>query len=66
MRVNACAVCLLLSMATAQAQNSDEDTPGLEFLEFLGEWETDDGRAVDPLSLLEDDEPQASVSGRGK
>lgn len=37
----------------------DTDTePSLELLEFLGEWQTDDGDWVDPASLL-------SVPGEG-
>jgi hypothetical protein len=28
-----------------------EEIPSLEFLEFLGEWETEDGRWIDPEEL---------------
>ncbi len=36
-----------------QARDSSEDTemPSLEFLEFLGHWETDDGEWIDPEEL---------------
>ena len=34
------------------AASTATDSPSLELLEFLGEWETDDGAWVDPFSLL--------------
>lgn len=36
-----------------QAGDKSEDTemPSLEFLEFLGDWETDDGEWIDPEEL---------------
>jgi len=43
-------LCLLLGMATVQA---DEPAPAPELLEFLGEWSTDDGGWLDPEVLLE-------------
>ena len=36
-----------------QAREKSEDTemPSLEFLEFLGDWETEDGEWIDPEEL---------------
>jgi hypothetical protein len=50
---------LLSSPALAQdpgqiresASNENTETPSLEFLEFLGDWETDDGEWIDPEEL---------------
>ena len=33
----------------------DEESPTLELLEFLGEWETSDGEWLDPTELEDDD-----------
>ncbi len=47
-----------------QARESTEDTemPSLELLEFLGDWETDDGEWIDPEELeqiaITDQEPE--------
>jgi len=32
-------------------QETDTEIPSLEFLEFLGEWETEDGQWIDPEEL---------------
>jgi hypothetical protein len=48
---------LLSSPALAQepgqvgASQENIETPSLEFLEFLGDWETDDGEWIDPEEL---------------
>ena len=48
---------LLSSPALAQAPGQvgtpqeNMETPSLEFLEFLGDWETDDGEWIDPEEL---------------
>lgn len=54
---------LTISVSTGQAQQpesgdkikrqhkKEQEVPTLEFLEFLGEWETEDGRWVDPEAL---------------
>ena len=48
---------LLSSPALAQepgqigASQQNIETPSLEFLEFLGDWETDDGEWIDPEEL---------------
>jgi hypothetical protein len=33
------------------ASQENIETPSLEFLEFLGDWETDDGEWIDPEEL---------------
>lgn len=47
----ALALCVQLCGATAAFSREPETMPDLELLEFLGEWETDDGELIDPLSL---------------
>ena len=52
---------LLLGLLSAPAMAQDPDqarknaenteAPSLEFLEFLGDWETDDGEWIDPEEL---------------
>ena len=42
---------LLISMALDAKAASDEK-PSMELLEFLGEWQTDDGEWVDPTRFL--------------
>ena len=34
-----------------QATSEESEAPSLEFLEFLGDWETDDGEWIDPEEL---------------
>ena len=34
-----------------QTTSEESETPSLEFLEFLGDWETDDGEWIDPEEL---------------
>ena len=41
-----------LSKAYAAENEQSEDAPDLEFLEFLGQFETDAGEWIDPDSLL--------------
>jgi hypothetical protein len=33
------------------AKTDDDDLPSLEMLEFLGEWETEEGEWIDPMEL---------------
>jgi hypothetical protein len=42
-----------LAQEPGQVRKSTENTeaPSLEFLEFLGDWETDDGEWIDPEEL---------------
>jgi|APSaa5957512535_1039671.scaffolds.fasta_scaffold216876_2 hypothetical protein len=41
--------------AAEEESESELDIPNLEFLEFLGSFETDDGEWIDPESLLSDE-----------
>lgn len=56
-RVNAFFMFLLCSMSLlfAEEQTSTETMPSMEFLEFLGEWETEDGEWIDPVELESDE-----------
>ena len=44
---------LLLLNVIAAAHAQDNDSPSMEFLEFLGEFQTDEGEWIDPLNLLD-------------
>ena len=44
----------ILQSETTEPADEDE-SPSLELLEFLGEWETSDGTWVDPSDLEDDD-----------
>ncbi len=35
----------------AEEQSAEEDIQTMEFLEFLGEWETEEGEWIDPIEL---------------
>ncbi len=52
------ALLTLLLIASAHADGSSTEQPSLEFLEFLGEFETQEGLWVDPLSLLDSEETE--------
>lgn len=39
-----------------------EETPDMEMLEYLGNWETENGEYIDPTELTEDDLQQESTS----
>ena len=45
---------LFSPLIQAQTQEND-DTPSLDLLEFLGEWETGDGEWLDPAQLEDND-----------
>ncbi len=49
--------CLPAAAQTSQAREADASM--IELLEFLGEWETEDGTWIDPESLDEQAEPPA-------
>lgn len=55
------AICLLGLISTAQAVENETNTetesglPDLEFLEFLGQFETDNGEWINPASLMTED-----------
>jgi hypothetical protein len=44
---------LLLVNIIAAAHAENDASPSMEFLEFLGEFQTDDGEWIDPLNLLD-------------
>ncbi len=52
-RLSACFLLFICSMASifAEEQMNSEEMPSIAFLEFLGEWETDDGEWIDPVEL---------------
>jgi hypothetical protein len=56
-RVSTCCLLILFYMlpVLADEQVSDEELPSLEFLEFIGEWETDEGDWIDPLEMERDE-----------
>lgn len=64
MRLNAAGLWLLLGMSCSCMVWADEDTaPSMAFLEFLGEWETDEGEWIDPqiLESMEAETPADEV-----
>jgi hypothetical protein len=50
------ALVLLNIIVVAHAEN--DDSPSMEFLEFLGEFQTDDGEWIDPLNLLDTEQSE--------
>lgn len=48
-------ICLLGGISTSFAEGiaDAEQLPDLEMLEYLGSWETEDGKWFDPLELFE-------------
>jgi hypothetical protein len=40
-----------MSFVSANEQVSNEVLPSMDFLEFIGEWETEEGEWIDPLDL---------------
>lgn len=48
-----CFMLLSFSMPTlfAGEQNANEEIPSIEFLEFIGEWETEQGEWIDPVEF---------------
>lgn len=61
-RVSACLMMLLCSTSILRAEQQDntDAMPSMAFLEFLGEWETEEGEWIDPFEL-EDDEFAALI-----
>lgn len=52
-RASTC-LCILIystSPSFSEEKNNSDSLPSMEFLEFLGEWETDEGEWVDPEYL---------------
>lgn len=52
-RASAVAVLLMMSMHSVQTRAEDASLPAMEMLEFLADWEMEDGRWVDPVELDE-------------
>ena len=52
-RASAAAVVLMMSMHCVQTRAEDAGLPAMEMLEFLADWEMEDGRWVDPVELDE-------------
>ncbi|HIF50064.1 MAG TPA: hypothetical protein EYQ42_00765 [Thiotrichaceae bacterium] len=48
---------LLISYSFAEEQMNTEEIPSIAFLEFLGEWETEQGEWIDYVEL-ENEEPE--------
>jgi hypothetical protein len=49
------ALCLFISVSANTAQAVEQEVlPDVEFLEFLGKWETDEGEWISPGILLEE------------
>jgi len=46
---------LLARVASAAQETQDSGLPSLEFLEFLGSFETDSGQWIDPVELMQPD-----------
>ena len=47
------AMMVAISIPVLAQEPESEESPSLEFLEFLAEWETADGKWIDP-AMLED------------
>ena len=45
------AMVVLMNMSAFIARGAEQDPPSIELLEFLGEWETQDGNWVDPTEF---------------
>ena len=51
-RASRCLLILIFSTSSLFAEEQNNDAkPTVEFLEFLGEWESDDGAWIDPADL---------------
>lgn len=62
-RVNTWSLLFLASLPVGISLVADAaETPSLELLEFLGNWETTDGEWLDPLLLLEEIEAEAETA----
>lgn len=55
---NGCGACLaVLLCCSAPACAGNEPLPDAELLEFLGRYETSNGKAIDPLQFADDKDP---------
>jgi len=55
------ALLMMASIYSISATAGDDSLPAMELLEFLADWETTDGRWVDPLELEELSVPAVPV-----
>jgi len=46
-------ILILTLLVILPAISAAEDMPSMEFLEFLGEWETEEGDWIDPGTLVD-------------
>ena len=60
-----CLLALLLFVPPVMAE-SDGDEPTLELLEFLAEWQDDEGRWIDPVALVVNEEELVSGDENGE
>lgn len=54
---------LMLTLCCFVAVAENNDYPSMEFLEFLGEWENEQGEWVDPIALPDDGNPSPQLLG---
>lgn len=52
-QASAAAVMLMMSVYSVQTRAEDAGLPAMEMLEFLADWEMEDGRWIDPVELDE-------------
>ena len=60
---------LMANVAEADSQKKDQqeqEKPSLELLEFLGEWETDSGKWIDPSAMDQIALPEQGSNDREK
>ncbi len=51
-RASMSVIMMLLSVSSSNAEEfNTTELPSIDFLEFLGEWETEEGEWIDPLEL---------------
>ncbi len=51
MRVNH--LIILVSLVFSMSTFAEEETPSIDLLEFLGDWETQGGQWIDPTQFVE-------------
>jgi hypothetical protein len=60
-------VVLMNAWLVAAAANQDSvEAPSLELLEFLGEFQTEDGQWIDPLDLLDMEQSESQSEPQSK
>ena len=61
-RARSALLVLLMSCMTAHVNADEAVLPGMALLEFLADWETEDGNWFDPVDLEVPEEPVADDS----